>query len=376
MICRWLALVVIVHVGGGCASEGVVEQSDAEVAGETTTDSTTAIEPDSGNERATDTDRDAVEGVGDASVADVDGAMTNGSDPGEMASGETSAGRGMDDGMPRRDTAGSDAMSEGSNKSFKRGIAYNMVQNEDFVALQSGVSWWYNWYFKTDASLMQASESEMTFIPMLWGRNAESDYDELERWLLDHPEIQHVLVLNEPNLVDQANMAPVDAVSEWVRYEAFQDRMQVVHGRSIRLVGPAMTWGTLPGFEDPIIWMDAFIDAFKQIEGREPRIDVLAFHWYDYGLDEQLTRLKKYGKTFWVTEMANWHREQGWTIDTPEKQRDTMIDMVRICEARDDVERYAWFMGRWDPDPHFTSLFDDEPGALTPLGEAYLIQPW
>ena len=66
--------------------------------------------------------------------------------------------------------------------------------------------------------------------------------------------------------------------------------------------------------------------------------------------------------------MANWHREQGWTIDTPDKQKDTMIDMVRIRESRDDVERYAWFMGRWDPDPHFTSIFEDEPGVLTPLG--------
>ena len=111
-------------------------------------------------------------------------------------------------------------------------------------------------------------------------------------------------------------------------------------------------------------------------EGRDPIIDALAFHWYDYGLEEQLTRLEGFGKSFWVTEMANWHTADDWTIDTPEKQMATMIDMVAICEAREDVERYAWFIGRWNPDPHYTSLFESESGKLTALGEAYITQPW
>ena len=142
------------------------------------------------------------------------------------------------------------------------------------------------------------------------------------------------------------------------------------------MVGPAITWGTMAGFEDPVVWMDAFYEAFMATEGREPRIDALAFHWYDYGLDGQLTNLEKYGKTFWVTEMANWHTEAFWVIDTPEKQIETMTEMVDICETRDDVERYAWFMGRWDPDPHFTSLFGAAPGELTSVGDHYLSLPW
>jgi hypothetical protein len=157
---------------------------------------------------------------------------------------------------------------------------------------------------------------------------------------------------------------------------AFQDRMRTAHGRDILLVGPAVTWGTMPGYADPVAWMDAFYSAFEASEGREPRIDRLAFHWYDYGLDEQLTRLEKYGKPFWATEMANWHTEPGWTIDTPEKQLQTMKDMVAICERRADVERYAWFMGRWSPDPHHTSIFAEGSGELTALGEAYLTEPW
>jgi hypothetical protein len=53
-----------------------------------------------------------------------------------------------------------------------------------------------------------------------------------------------------------------------------------------------------------------------------------------------------------------------------------MKDMVAICERRADVERYAWFMGRWSPDPHHTSIFAEGSGELTALGEAYLTEPW
>ena len=261
-------------------------------------------------------------------------------------------------------------------KSAKRGLSYDLLLDADFDALSSGVSWWYNWHYRSDASDAVEDDYAMQFVPMLWGYNSAADYEALENWLLDHPSVNDVLVMNEPNLINQANMTPTDAVPFWVEYEAFQAEMLEQHDRSIRLVGPAMTWGTMNNYWDPVVWLDAFYDAFNESEGKDPHIDVLAFHWYDYGLNEQLTRLERFGKPFWVTEMANWHTAADWTIDTPEKQIQTMTEMVEICETRTDVERYAWFMGRWDPDPHHTSIFKDAPGELTALGEAYLEQPW
>ena len=72
-----------------------------------------------------------------------------------------------------------------------------------------------------------------------------------------------------------------------------------------------MTWGTMSGYADPVVWLDAFYAAYHAANGnRDPQIDYLAFHWYDYGLDAQLNRLTKYGKPFWVTEFANWHSQQ------------------------------------------------------------------
>jgi hypothetical protein len=87
--------------------------------------------------------------------------------------------------------------------------------------------------------------------------------------------------------------------------------------------------------------------------------------------------LKKYGKSFWVTEFANWHNGDGSAaIDTAAKQQAQMTDMVNTCETRPDVFRYAWFTGRWSSDAHFTSLLGSASGQLTDLGRLYLTLPF
>jgi hypothetical protein len=134
----------------------------------------------------------------------------------------------------------------------------------------------------------------------------------------------------------------------------------------------------MPGYEDPVLWLDASYAAYRSANNnRDPQIDYLAFHWYDYGLGAQLDRLTKYGKPFWVTEFANWHSQNdGAQIDTLAKQEAQMTDMVATCESRSDVFRYAWFTGRINPDPHFTSLLGSTPGQLTELGKQYLTLPY
>ncbi len=259
-----------------------------------------------------------------------------------------------------------------ATKSAKRGLAYDLSSPADLSALAPGISWWYNWSPRPHdrvASYDYASLYGVDFIPMVW--NANMDDGQLKLYLLAHPNIRYLLVINEPNLVDQANMTPEAAARFWPRLE------QISSQTNVKLVGPAMNWGTLSGYGDPVVWLDAFYAAYRaQNQNRDPQIDYLAFHWYDYGLSAMLDRLARYGKPFWVTEFANWHSvDDGVQIDSLEKQKQQMAEMVAICENRVDVFRYAWFTGRMSDDPHFSSLLSNE-GTLTELGRYYLSLPF
>ncbi|GAB7128015.1 glycoside hydrolase family protein [Silvimonas sp. JCM 19000] len=258
-----------------------------------------------------------------------------------------------------------------SSKSSKRGLAYDLASTADLAALSTGTSWWYNWSDHANSALPANAQTQygMEFVPMLWNDNFNDAA--IETMLTANPTIKYLLVLNEPNLTDQANMTPQQAAALWPRYEA------IAAHTGVKLVGPAMNWGTMAGYADPVVWLDAFYAAYRAANSnRDPRIDYLAFHWYDYGLGSQLDRLSKYGKPFWVTEFANWHTGDGSAqIDSVAKQEAQMADMVHTLESRSDVFRYAWFTGRMSSDPHFDSLLGGS-GQLTDLGSQYLAQPW
>ncbi len=256
-------------------------------------------------------------------------------------------------------------------KSPKRGLAYDLKDPADLDALKSGVSWWYNWYFKTTAPQDYYKTYQMEFIPMLWGHNSDADFTQAKEFILSHPEIKYLLVLNEPNLTDQANMTPYDAAEEWKKYESLVAELKN-KDRTVYLVGPAMNWGTMSGYNDPVTWLDDFYTAYiVQNNNKLPQIDYLAFHWYDYGLEAQLDRLAKYGKKIWITEMANWNPQ----INSYEKQAEQMKQMVALCESRSDVFRYAWFIGRGAEDK-YSNLFNAASGELNDLGKLYISLPY
>jgi hypothetical protein len=259
-------------------------------------------------------------------------------------------------------------------KSSKRGLAYNLTDSADLDTLKTGISWWYNWHYSTSAPIDFYSKYKMEFIPMLWGGNTSTnDMMSVKTFILSHPEIKYLLVMNEPNLTDQANRTPVEAAEDWIKYEQVISDL-AAQQRIVYLVGPAMNWGTMTNYSDPVAWLDAFYAAYKSANGGTlPKIDYLAFHWYDYGLAAQLDRLQKYGKQIWITEMANWNPQ----INSYQKQAAQMVEMVNICETRTDVFRYAWFIGRGSlPDSKFTYLFNSDPGELNDLGKLYINLPF
>ena len=257
-----------------------------------------------------------------------------------------------------------------TGKSEKRGIAYDIADLADLRALSPGVNWWYNWSSAPHSGVTVAAGAAngMKYEPMLW--NGSFNGAQTVSFLRANPAIHFLLVLNEPNVGGQAYLTPQQAASLWPQYEA------VAAEAGVKIVGPQITWGTMPNYGDPVAWMDAFIAAYQGANGgRSPEFDYLGFHWYDYGLAAQLDRLAKYGKLIWVTEFANWHSQNdGAQIVTLAAQEQQMTDMVQVCESRDDVFRYAWFTGRVSPDPHYSSLLGAD-GQLTPLGKLYLSLP-
>jgi len=261
-------------------------------------------------------------------------------------------------------------------KSQKRGIAFDLTSTADFEAISKGISWWYNWgpNCNINVPVKYYQTYGIDFIPMLWGGNTSlNDLATVKNFVLAHPEVHYLLVMNEPNLTDQANRTPSQAASDWLKYEQVVSDL-AVQGRIVSLVGPAMSWGTMTNYSDPIVWLDAFYSAYKSANGgRDPKIDYLAFHWYDYGLTAQLDRLKKYNKKIWITEMVNWNEQ----INSYIKQAEQMQQMVAICEGRTDVFRYAWFYGRGSfPDNKFTYLFTAKDGELSDLGKLYIALPY
>lgn len=257
-------------------------------------------------------------------------------------------------------------------KSTKRGIAFDLASAADYAALAPGVSWWYDWSDKPSGGTVSELRDRyrMDFVPMLWNQNFNDA--EVTQMLQANPQIGYLLALNEPNLNGQATRTPPQAAELWPRIE------KIAQATGVKIVGPQLTWGNLAGYADPMVWMDEFLAAYRVAhEGRDPRIDYLGFHWYDYGLKDQLDRLMKYGKPFWVTELANWHQGDGnAAIDSFDKQMAQMTEMVALCESRADVFRYAWFTGRGGTDlgNRFTTLLGAE-GELTVLGHHYLQLP-
>ena len=249
---------------------------------------------------------------------------------------------------------------------MKRGIAYDLASPADLAALSPGVSWWYNWspYPNAAVPANYATQYGIAGSSRCSGRSTSA--------VSGMQTNGYILVLNEPNIVTQANVTPQQAAQMWPQFEVLASQT------GAKIVGPAMTWGTMTGYEDPVTWLDAFYAAYEAANnGRQPRIDYLALHWYDYtGSPAQLDRLTKYGKPFWVTEFANWHSQNdGAEINTLAKQEAQMTDMVATCESRSDVFRYAWFTGRLSPDPHYTGLLGATRPASTDLGEGVPLAP-
>ena len=248
-------------------------------------------------------------------------------------------------------------------KSAKRGVAQNnwAMAETDIPNLAAGMVWTYNWGSGKPSATVGAllQQSDVEFCPMAWNnRYDEAGLKAAEKWILG---------FNEPNLTDQCNMTPAQAAEYWPAVVA------IAQAAGKKLVSPAMNYGTLEGYHDPVVWLDEF---FAQPGISLDDIDAIALHCYmpSAGSVQQfIERFRKYGKPIWLTEFCNGN---GSSISET-AQLTYLCETLNMLEQHDMVERYAWFMGRggFNSRWHNNLLDTQAPFGLTNLGKVFVNFP-
>ena len=255
---------------------------------------------------------------------------------------------------------GADAMT----KSAKRGVAFNFTNLEDLPLLSPYISWDYNWgnTASDDASLWFDTH-EMDYCPMCW--NGSYNSDKIREYVAAHPNTKYLLAFNEPNLTDQARMTPKEAAAIWQPVVALAKEL------NLKLVSPAMNYGTLSGYSNPIKWLDEF---FAQPEVNINDIYAISIHCYmasASGLKGFVEMFEKYNKPIWLTEFCAWDPVPG----SEETQVSYMCMALNYLEQHASVERYAWFIPRYTraKEPYMQLITGYDPPMLTMAGKVYTL---
>ena len=249
-------------------------------------------------------------------------------------------------------------------KSAKRGVAFSFTQVTDLPLMSPYISWDYNWgNTPSNDAAMWFDANEMDYCPMCWNGNYNADA--IRAFVAAHPNTKYLLGFNEPNLTDQANMTPSKAAELWPPVVALAKEL------NLKLVSPAMNYGTLAVYSDPIKWLDEFF--------AQPNVDVndiyaISIHCYmssASAVQGYVEKFEKYNKPIWMTEFCAWDPVPG-SVTT---QMDYMCAVLNYLEANPKVERYAWFIPRSgnkvDSPPYMQLLTHDYPADLTDLGKMY-----
>ena len=250
-------------------------------------------------------------------------------------------------------------------KSAKRGVGYSFASfpQEDVAALAPCISWCYNWGMQPSSTTISdlLDANGIDFIPMAWnGVNEE----QIRAYKQAHPQCAYVLAFNEPNLTDQANMTPQQAAEKWPALKTLADEL------NLQIVSPAMNYGTLAGYSDPVQWLDEFFELV-------PKSDMCAIALHCYmgsasAMYNYIRRFDKYELPIWMTEFCSWDKPAPGSM---EAQIDYMNEAVVMLESDPNVARYAWFIpragGAVENYPYMQLLSKNDIGALSPQGEVY-----
>ncbi|WP_327392839.1 glycosyl hydrolase [Streptomyces sp. NBC_01186] len=211
----------------------------------------------------------------------------------------------------------------------RKGVGLNPVDGAAPALKNSGASWYHNW---ASSSGPIAKPEGVEYVPTIWGPDSVTD-DELNKAA---KEGKSLLGFNEPDLPQQADMPPEQALDLWPRLEK----------TGLNLGAPAVAFDA----DKPGSWLDRFM---KGAEKRGLRVDFIPVHWYgsDFGpgatdqLSSYLKRIHdRYKKPVWLTEYALTDFSKK-TPRYPNEQEQTAFikSSTKMLNSLDFVKRYAWF---------------------------------
>ncbi|MDR1654206.1 MAG: DUF5010 C-terminal domain-containing protein [Prevotellaceae bacterium] len=248
-------------------------------------------------------------------------------------------------------------------KSPKRGVSYSFAgfPDEDMALLSPAATWFYNWGIDLNANIDHSADFyDIAYVPMAWNGVNENA---LRKWVAANPDCKYILAFNEPNLTDQANMTPSQAADRWGQLANIAKEL------NLKIVSPAMNYGTLANYSDPIKWLDEF---FAMINPDD--IYAIAIHCYmgsAGAMKSYVERFKKYGKPIWMTEFCAWENTASSTA-----QMQFMSEAIIYMELDSAIERYAWFIPKWDrtgveETPYMQLITKTYPPELTERGKVF-----
>jgi hypothetical protein len=220
---------------------------------------------------------------------------------------------------------------------------------------ESGVSWWYNWAATPNGT---PAPSGVPFVPMIWNA-ADVTTANLDA---ARQESGYLLGFNEPDMANQADMSPQQALSLWPQLEA----------TGLILGSPAVSSGAAT----PGGWLDQFMAGAKA-DGY--RVDFIAVHWYggDFDTASAVQELESYLQAIyaryhlpiWLTEFALIGYSGSTPIyPAPSQQAAFLTAATAMLDGLPYVQRYAWFSLSSSVGP--TGLFEPGPVATT-VGQAF-----
>lgn len=227
-----------------------------------------------------------------------------------------------------------------------------------------GVAWYYTW----KPWPIEGAKAE--FVPMIWGGPRTGEHLAA---LQEKARVPALLVINEPNKTDQANMSVEEVVRLWPAFEPLAERLSSPAPAGV--LGP---------------WFDKF---HRMAKARGLRYEFMAVHLYGPPDPEKfLAKIdavyEKYRLPIWITEfaVADWDAApKNCRGDCPQNRYSEaqvlafMQAVLPELEKRSYVERYAWFGAGRHSLSHEqvrTSRLFERDGRLTPLGCFYASFQW